>query len=198
MAKAEEFQEVLPGFHTWQAFCLQCKVDLTSHALSIGEGLWWIDPIRLAPAALEELENSAPLPSGILLTNGNHERDAGFYQKRYQVPVYADPLAAAEFALPSEPFPVTLEGIEVLSLPGAGPGEVGFWVEEKKLLILGDIIINLSSLPFAPLPDKYATHPQEMRRSLQKLSALNPKLIAFAHGHPVRNGQERLMTFQLS
>lgn len=198
MALANEFQEVLPGLFTWQAFCFQSKVDLTSHALLQNEQLWLIDPIELTSAALQEFESSTPPPAGILLTNGNHERDTKFYQQRYHIPVYADSSAAAEITHPTEPFPDLLTGIEVISLPGAGPGETGFWVAEKRLLILGDILINLGSFSFAPLPVKYATDFKAMQISLQQLTRFDAKWIVFAHGNPVCNGKERLAEFKRS
>ncbi len=186
MAAAEEIQEILPGLHIWQAFSLQAKVDLTSHALACGDQLYLIDPIRLTKSGLIQLEALQKKISAIFLTNGNHERDAAFYRDRYDVPIFAQPEAAAEISIATQPFPNALNGLEVLSLPGAGPGEVGLYHREKKLLILGDIVINLDSFAFAPLPDKYATDAKEMRRSLQSLAALDVSTICFAHGLPVR------------
>ncbi len=193
MAGAAEIQEVLPDLHLWQAFSPQAKVDLTSHALACGDQLYLIDPIRLTKSGLIQLEALQQKVSAILLTNGNHERDAAFYRDRYDVPIFAQPEAAAEISIATQPFPNTLKGLEVLSLPGAGAGEVGLYHREKKLLILGDIVINLDSFAFAPLPDKYATDAREMRRSLQSLAVLDVSTICFAHGLPiVGNASQRL------
>ena len=185
MTRAEEIQEVLPGFYLWQAYSPQAKVELTSHALVCGDALFLIDPIRLTESALTRLETLPQKPRAILLTNGNHERDAAFYRDRYNVPVFADPAAALELTISTMSFPTDLNGLELHSLPGAGTGEVGFYHRERKLLILGDIIINLDSFAFAPLPDKYATNPKEMRRSLQFLTTLDVRTLAFAHGLPI-------------
>ncbi|MEO7933873.1 MAG: MBL fold metallo-hydrolase [Chthoniobacterales bacterium] len=186
MAAAEEIQEVQPGVHLWQAYSAQAKVEITSHAVGCGGMLYLVDPIRLTHSGLSQLEELPAKVSAILLTNGNHERDSAFYRDRYGVPVFAHPEAAAEISIGTEPFPDGLNGLEVLTLPGAGAGEVGFYFPQKKLLILGDIVINLDSFSFAPLPDKYATDAKQMRRSLQLLTTLDVSTICFAHGLPVR------------
>ena len=193
MIQAEEIATVSPGFYLWQAYCSKAKVELTSHALVCGDALYLIDPIRLTESALTQLETLPQKPRAILLTNGNHERDAAFYRDLYGVPIFADPRAAVEISLPTAPFPNALNGLELLSLSGAGAGEVGFYHREQGLLILGDILINLDSFAFAPLPDKYATSPKEMRRSLQLLTTLDVRTIAFAHGLPISSrAAERL------
>ena len=168
-------------------------MDLTSHALCCNNQLYLIDPIRLPAAGVSELDVLPEKVAAILLTNGNHERDAAFYRDRYKVPVFADPEAAKEFSIATEPFPSKLNELEVRSLSGAAPGEVCFYQPKRKLLILGDIVINLDSFSFALLPDKYATDVKEMRRSLQLLTALDIKTICFAHGLPiVSDAAERL------
>ncbi len=198
MTRAEEIQEVLPGFYLWQAYSSQAKVELTSHALVCGDALFFIDPIRLTESALTQLETLPQRPRAILLTNGNHERDAAFYRDRYTIPVFADREAAVEISIPTSPFPNHLNGLELRSLPGAGAGEVGIYYREKKLLILGDIIINLDSFAFAPLPDKYAANSKLMRRSLQSLTTLDVSTIAFAHGLPIMtHAAERLSGLSL-
>ena len=198
MIRAEEIQEVLPGFYLWQAYSSQAKVELTSHALVCSDALFFIDPIRLTESALTQLETLPQRPRAILLTNGNHERDAAFYRDRYTIPVFADPEAAAEISIPTTPFPHHLNGLELRSLPGAGAGEVGLYHREKRLLILGDIIINLDSFAFAPLPNKYAANSKLMRRSLQLLTTLDVSIIAFAHGLPMMtHAAERLSGLSL-
>ena len=187
MPVAEEFQQVLPGCYVWQAFCCKSKVDLTSHAVVSDGKLYVIDPIRLRKTAWNELRLLTPQLFAIFLTNGNHERDSAIYQKEHGVPIYADSSAMSELSVQARPHTV-LNGVEVVSLSGAGPGEVGFHFPEKRLLVLGDILINLDSFPFALLPEKYATNPKQMRESVQRLKTLDVSTICFAHGLPIIAG----------
>jgi glyoxylase-like metal-dependent hydrolase (beta-lactamase superfamily II) len=185
LAIASEIQLVLPGCYTWQAYCSSAKVELTSHLLNLGAVSYLVDPIRLDKTGLAELEEVAGNISAILLTNGNHERDAAFYRDRYTAPIYAHPEAAAEFSCTAEDFPDDWECLEIVLLPGAGLGEIGIYVPVTKLLVLGDIIINLDSFAFAPLPDKYATDPKLMRQSIRSLGECDIQTLCFAHGLPM-------------
>ena len=185
MPTAEEIQEVLPGCYIWQAFCSQAKVLLTSHAIVSSNEFYLVDPIRLSKNGLEQLAEVKQQPTAVLLTNGNHERDAAFYRDYFSIPVFAHPEAAKEFSFATEGFPQQLGSLEIISLPGAGIGEIGIYDRDKKMLCLGDMIINLDSFPFAPLPNKYATNKKQMRKSIASLTALNVRTICFAHGLPV-------------
>lgn len=199
MPVAAEIEQVLPGCYTWQAFSSRAKVELTSHALQSGDELFLVDPIRLTNAGLKQLEELDGRIAGVLLTNGNHERDAAFYRDRYGVPIYGDPAAKTELTVSIEDLPRYLGALEIIPLPGAGAGEVGIYALDKKILCLGDIIINLDSFAFAPLPDKYATNPRQMRESILKLAALDVNTICFAHGFPVASqAVNRIRTLALT
>ncbi len=192
MPTALETQEVLPSFYTWQAFCSPAKVELTSHAIELAGKIYLIDPIRLGKSALTQFEGKV---AAILLTNGNHERDAAFYQKYFHAPVFASQEARAELSITTEDFPNDLGGLKIIPLPGAGPGEVAVYDPERLILCVGDIIINLDSLEFAPLPNKYATDRKRMRESLRSLTTLEVSVIGFAHGTPVTNrAKEKLVS----
>jgi glyoxylase-like metal-dependent hydrolase (beta-lactamase superfamily II) len=80
----------------------------------------------------------------------------------------------------------------VLETPGHTPGHLAFWREQDRVLILGDVAFNRSPVtlrrglrePFA-----FATwDAAENRRSAKKMAALQPKVICFGHGKPLRSG----------
>ena len=60
-----EFQIVRPGLAFWQAYDPSVKTELSCCAVETLEGLVFVDPVRLAPEALEELLNG-PRPAGAL------------------------------------------------------------------------------------------------------------------------------------
>ena len=72
---AAEFHAVSDTLFHWSVFSNTAKCELGCTALRLGKRLVVIDPVPLEASAWEELLALAPL-SAILLTNGNHVRDA--------------------------------------------------------------------------------------------------------------------------
>jgi len=82
-------------------------------------------------------------------------------------------------------------GFKVLDVPGHSAGHLAFWRESDGVLILGDVLANIDQLTGFPglhEPKPYLTpDPVENRRSARKLAALEPKVVLFGHGGPVRD-----------
>jgi hydroxyacylglutathione hydrolase len=82
-------------------------------------------------------------------------------------------------------------GFEVIDVPGHSAGHVAYWRESDGVLIIGDVLTNMdqmTGLPGLHEPKPYLTpDPEENRRSAKKLAALEPKLVLFGHGAPVRD-----------
>jgi glyoxylase-like metal-dependent hydrolase (beta-lactamase superfamily II) len=80
---------------------------------------------------------------------------------------------------------------KVIDAPGHSAGQVVFWRESDKVLIIGDVLANmdqLTGLPGLNEPKTYLTpDPAENRRSARKLAALEPELVLFGHGRPLRD-----------
>jgi hydroxyacylglutathione hydrolase len=82
-------------------------------------------------------------------------------------------------------------GFKVLDTPGHSAGHVSFWRESDRVLILGDVVNNmdvLTAFPGLKEPKPYLTpDPAENRRSIKRLGQLEPALVLFGHGAPLRN-----------
>lgn len=82
-------------------------------------------------------------------------------------------------------------GFSVLDVPGHSPGHVAFWRDRDGVLILGDVINDMDILTGVPglhePPLFVAADPEENRRSARRLAALEPKLMLFGHGRPLRD-----------
>lgn len=82
-------------------------------------------------------------------------------------------------------------GFQVLDTPGHSAGHISFWRESDRVLILGDVLNNMdviTGIPGLHEPKSYFTpDPAENRRSARKLAALEPSLVLFGHGGPVRD-----------
>ena len=80
---------------------------------------------------------------------------------------------------------------KVIDVPGHSAGHVAFWRESDGVLVLGDVLNSAdvyTMLPGLREPKTYFTpDPAENRRSARKLGLLEPKLVLFGHGPPVRD-----------
>ncbi len=82
-------------------------------------------------------------------------------------------------------------GFKVLDTPGHSRGHISFWRESDRVLILGDVLNNmdvLTTIPGLREPKKFFTpDPDENRRSIRRLGELEPSLVCFGHGAPLRD-----------
>jgi hydroxyacylglutathione hydrolase len=82
-------------------------------------------------------------------------------------------------------------GFQVLEVPGHSPGHVAYWREPDRVLILGDVLNNvnvLTGIPGLHEPPWFLTaDPAENRRSARRLVPLEPQLVLFGHGGPLRD-----------
>jgi hydroxyacylglutathione hydrolase len=82
-------------------------------------------------------------------------------------------------------------GFEVLDVPGHSAGHVAFWRESDRVLILGDVLNNvniLTGIPGLHTPKPFLTpDPPRNVESARRLSGLEPKLVLFGHGAPLRD-----------
>ena len=82
-------------------------------------------------------------------------------------------------------------GFEVLDVPGHSAGHVAYWRESDRTLICGDVFTNidtLTGLPGLHEPKVFFTpDPARNRESMRRLAALEPALVCFGHGRPLRD-----------
>jgi hydroxyacylglutathione hydrolase len=82
-------------------------------------------------------------------------------------------------------------GFQVLDVPGHSAGHIAFWRESDRVLILGDVLVNLDQLTGRPglhEPKPYLTpDPARNRESARRLASLEPALVCFGHGAPLRD-----------
>ena len=82
-------------------------------------------------------------------------------------------------------------GFQVIDAPGHSLGHVVFFRESDRTLILGDVLNNmhvLTGIPGLRLPlDRLTPDPETNRASARKLADLEPKLVLFGHGAPLRD-----------
>jgi glyoxylase-like metal-dependent hydrolase (beta-lactamase superfamily II) len=81
-------------------------------------------------------------------------------------------------------------GFTVVASPGHSPDHLSYWRESDRVLIAGDAFRNMSYLTFGPkiaLPfDGFSIDPEQVKASAKELVKLEPSLVAFGHGSPVK------------
>jgi hydroxyacylglutathione hydrolase len=82
-------------------------------------------------------------------------------------------------------------GFTVLDTPGHSAGHVSYWREADRVLILGDVLNNMdvvTGIPGLREPKKALTpDPVRNRESIRRLGPLEPSLVLFGHGAPLRD-----------
>jgi glyoxylase-like metal-dependent hydrolase (beta-lactamase superfamily II) len=89
-------------------------------------------------------------------------------------------------------------GFTVLEVPGHSAGHIAFWREADRTLVCGDVFFNMRLPTLKPElrePPRILTwDPARNRASARRLAALEPALVLFGHGPPLRD-PERLRAF---
>jgi hydroxyacylglutathione hydrolase len=88
----------------------------------------------------------------------------------------------------------TVAGFEVIHFPGHAPGLIGLWRESDRVALVSDTVYFVDSARLRPLPEGEASvpHPawawdhQRAKESVRKLAALEPRVVAAGHEHPLR------------
>jgi glyoxylase-like metal-dependent hydrolase (beta-lactamase superfamily II) len=79
----------------------------------------------------------------------------------------------------------------VLETPGHTVGHVSFWRESDRVLVLGDVLSNMNIWNGRTMlcePQRmFSLDPAWNRRSARRLIGLEPRLICFGHGPPLRD-----------
>jgi glyoxylase-like metal-dependent hydrolase (beta-lactamase superfamily II) len=100
---------------------------------------------------------------------------------------------------PGPPHPVArhlvegdvVAGFTVLDTPGHSVGHVSFWRESDRTLICGDVFTNIDTLTGLPGLHEpkaiFTPDPARNRESMRRLASLEPALVCFGHGRPLRD-----------
>ena len=81
-------------------------------------------------------------------------------------------------------------GFAVLETPGHSAGHIALWRARDGTLILGDVLFGCHPLTGIPglhePPGFFTPDPARNRESARRLASLEPALVLFGHGPPLR------------
>lgn len=82
-------------------------------------------------------------------------------------------------------------GFTVLDTPGHSPGHVSYWRESDRTLICGDVMWGFNPFllrgPIREPPSILSPDVARNRHSARRIAALEPALVCFGHGPPLRD-----------
>jgi hydroxyacylglutathione hydrolase len=91
-----------------------------------------------------------------------------------------------------------INGFEVLETPGHAKGHISLWRETDKTLIIGDVLTNMNVMTMQAglhLPlGVFTLDAAQNQAHVLRLAMLEPELILFGHGRPLRD-PEALLRF---
>lgn len=174
-----------PTVWHWQLQDERIGGESHAYAVSGPRGSVLIDPLPLAEAALQRL---VPVQA-ICLTAACHQRSAWRYRRRFGVPVHGP---AGSRPMDEKPDRLYRAGrflpgrLQAIATPGPDPAHHAFlWHGPRRVLFCGDLLMRDGEGPLERVPEAYHDCPQDSRRSLHHLLALDFDILCLAHGAPL-------------
>lgn len=190
-------EEILPDIYTWHWFSEPHGYDFNGYFIQLAGANICIDPVELHDDVLEELASFGV--ARILLTNRNHSRAANRVRARTGARTAIHPADAPharsqgteldeELHVGNKVGPLT-----VVTAAGKSPGEIVLYWPERKIVVVGDVVIGDPPGGCKLLPDKVVDDPPRLRQSVRELLALDFDILLTGDGAPILKGaKERL------
>jgi hydroxyacylglutathione hydrolase len=131
-------------------------------------------PLWCGEADVDPMENGRPVPDAL--------------PPRISLKLFGGPRHPVDRALREGD---EVGGFTVLETPGHTAGHLAYWRESDRALILGDVLFGLNIATglrsLREPPGFFTENPAQNRDSARKLAALEPALVCFGHGPPLRD-----------
>jgi glyoxylase-like metal-dependent hydrolase (beta-lactamase superfamily II) len=190
-------RELLPDIFSWPWFSTPHGYDFNGHWLALPDGNLCIDPVDAPPEVLAELARRGT--ARILLTNRNHVRDANRVRSRTGARTAIHPADAAYATGQGAEIDDALHvgerigSLTVVAADGKSPGEVAFHWPERRILIVGDVLIGNPPGRCGILRDKVMDDPTQLRASVRRLLELDFDTLLVGDGVPILSGAKQCL-----
>jgi glyoxylase-like metal-dependent hydrolase (beta-lactamase superfamily II) len=178
---AADVEEVVPGVGRWSIHDERIDFVGAAYSVATGEGVVMIDPLPLEEDALGRL---GPVEA-IVLTCGSHQRCAWRYRRELGAKVFAPALSKE---IDEEPDVRYGEGdslpggLQAVFTPGAGTTQHTLLLAEPSVAFVPDLLVGTPEDRIAMLSSRWMYDPEEARRSVERLLALDFDVLCLAHG----------------
>jgi glyoxylase-like metal-dependent hydrolase (beta-lactamase superfamily II) len=196
---AEAAEQVVEGVWHWRIRNSGIGGAISSsHAVADDGGCVLVDPVRLAPTALESL----PRPAAIALTARTHQRSAWRYRSELGIDVWLPEDAPDADEEPDRRYregDVLPGGLLAIRTPGPERPHYSFLLERGAgVLFCSDLVSNEGDRELSFVPAEYHEDPAETRRSVELLLALPFAVLCLDHGAPVTDDPKAALRELLS
>jgi hypothetical protein len=199
-------REIFPGVQHWTTFHPAIQADVSSYYVEPAGVL--IDPM-VPEEGLDVLAADGPLPRQVVLTSGNHTRDAGRFAEAFGIPIRVSVEGKDRIG---DALEVEIYDTREEVAPGVQAVHVGILSPDEYALHLtateGAIALADGANHYAPMlaffPDELlGDDPEEIKEGLRRrfLGLLDREFdhLLFAHGEPIiGRGKKALRDFATS
>lgn len=181
--------EIVTDIYTWAWFSEAHGYNFNGYLVRHDDGNLCIDPVQPNDEVLAEIARMGV--TEILLTNRNHSRAANVIRTRTGARTLIHPADAAHARNQGAEIDGELKigakagPFMVVAAPGKSPGEVALHWPERKLLMVGDVVIGNPPGSCGLLREKVMDDPARLRRSVRALLDLEFDVLLVGDGAPI-------------
>ena len=199
--------EILPGIYTWHEFSEEKQLNFNGYLIVSNKESVLIDPPKMKENNIAKLEglagkNSKNPLKAILITNVHHERNCNEFSNRFGVDVWINVKDSAGLEskanktfVDGQKLPCDLVAFELNDQKS--PGESGFLLKERGILVLGDALIGKVPGKLNMLPaDKYKDL-ELAKKGLNKLLEFEFQSLLVGDGTPILGDAKKEVIFFL-
>ena len=182
-------REIVDSIFSWPWFSESHGYNFNGHLICDPRGNLCIDPVQPGAEDLEELARLGV--SLILITNRNHGRAANAVRDRTGARTLIHPADAAHAGSEGTIIDGELNAGDkigpflVTGAAGKSPGEVALYWPERKILLVGDVIVGHPPGRCKLLPDRVVDDPPLLRKAVRALTALDFETLLVGDGEPI-------------
>ena len=183
--------EIIPGIFMWSRLSEPHGYNFNGHLVEHEDDNICVDPVAPDAATLEEIVEKGV--TQIVLTNRNHTRGANEVRARTGAPVSIHTDDAAHARTQGTEIDAELVvgehvgPFEIVDASGKSPGEVALFWRQRRILIVGDVLIGSPKGRCALLPDDKMDDPARLRDSVRRLYGLYFETLLMGDGAPIRH-----------
>jgi glyoxylase-like metal-dependent hydrolase (beta-lactamase superfamily II) len=187
--------EIVTDIYTWAWFSEPHGYNFNGYLVRHGDGNLCVDPVQPNDETLAEIARMRV--AKIVLTNRNHSRAANAIRARTGARTLIHPAAAAHARSQGAEIDGELEigakagPLTVVAAAGKSQGEVALHWPERRVLMVGDVVIGNPPGSCGLLREKVMDDPARLRRSVRALLELEFDVLLVGDGTAILEGAKR-------